>query len=390
MKKITKVNIFLAVLAAISAVIALVVPQVKPSEITAGWGDNGGGRPSYTLDEINEDILKDTIIFNTISDSVNGNEKNFVSAREYDDSTPTGEDRVWNTKEVEVKDWQEYTIRAYIHNNNIHAENVAENVRVFFSIPTDSATSIPVYGFITSDNAEPSEYWDGVLFKSNSNFHLEYVYGSARLYNNGVGAGAEGLRLNDDIVTEENGQQIGYYDYRTNPEDPVILDGIIPGCYQYASYVSIRVRAVFDTDFRISQHIRLKGDTEWSSYVEAEIGDEVEIQFEYQNIDRRDNMHENVIVRSVLPEALEYVSGSTILYNATWPDGASTVQDTLVTTGINIGGYSVGANAYIRFTAKVTDTNLKVGSNTLVNWTRGTVNEIVLQDYASVIVNKIE
>lgn len=390
MKKITKVNIFLAVLAAISAVIALVVPQVKPSEITAGWGDNGGGRPSYTLDEINEDILKDTIIFNTISDSVNGNEKNFVSAREYDGLNLNGEDHVWYTQEIEVKDWQEYTIRAYIHNNNLHTENVAENVRVLFRIPTDSDTHIPVYGFITSDNAEPSKYWDGVMFKSNANFHLEYVYGSARLYNNGVGAGAEGLQLNDDIVTTEDGQQIGYYDYRIDPDDPAILDGTIPGGYQYASYVTIRVRAVFDTDFRVSQHIRLKGDTEWHNYVDAEVGDEVEIQFEYQNIDRRNNIHENVVVRSVLPEALEYVPGSTILYNGTYPEGASCAQDTLVTTGVNIGGYSVGANAYIRFTVRVTDTNLKVGSNTLVNWTRGTVNEIVLQDYASVIVNKTE
>lgn len=388
MRKITKVNLFLSVLAIMLTVASFVLPRTKPSESTVGWGDNGGGRPSYTLDEINEGILKDTIIFNTISNSVNGDEKNFVSAREYDGPNLTGEDHVWYTQEIEVKDSQEYIIRAYIHNNNPYAENVAKNVRVLFNFPSDSDTNIPVYGFIMSDNAEPSKYWDGVLFKSNSSFHLEYVYGSAYLYNNGVAAG--GLQLNDDIVTKENGQQIGYYDYRTDPEDPVVLDGVIPGCYQYASYVTIRVRAVFDTDFRISQHIRLKGDTEWNSYVEAKIGDEVEIQFEYQNIDRRDNMHENVVVRSVLPEALEYVPGSTILYNGTYPEGASCAQDTLVTTGINIGGYSVGANAYIRFTVRVTDTNLKVGSNTLVNWTRGTVNEIVLQDYASVIVNKTE
>ena len=228
------------------------------------------------------------------------------------------------------------------------------------------------------------------MFTSNSSFHLEYIYGSALLENNGVGAG--GLQLSDDIVTKASsgGVLIGYYDYRTNLEDPVILDGVIPGCYQYASYVTIRVKAVFDTDFRISQHIRLKGDTEWHNYVEAEIGDEVEIQFQYQNIDRRDNTHENVMVRSVLPEDLEYVPGSTILYNATWPDGVAIDQDDVTTTGINIGSYEIGANAYIRFTAKVTDTNLKVGSNTLVNWTRGTVNEIVLQDYASVIVNKTE
>ncbi len=391
LKKARKV---LLTAASIAVAVLLVVGgwaiHERNQAVTAGWGDSDKGRPSYTIEEINSGVLEDTIVFNSISNSTIGNEKNFVGAREYQGPNTEGIENIWQANEIKVVDGQEYIIRAYVHNNNPWDYNVATNTRIAFNIPTDSATSIPVHGFISSDNAEPSEYWDGVLFTSNSSFHLEYIYGSALLENNGVGAG--GLQLSDDIVTKASsgGVLIGYYDYRTNLEDPVILDGVIPGCYQYASYVTIRVKAVFDTDFRISQHIRLKGDTEWHNYVEAEIGDEVEIQFQYQNIDRRDNTHENVMVRSVLPEDLEYVPGSTILYNATWPDGVAIDQDDVTTTGINIGSYEIGANAYIRFTAKVTDTNLKVGSNTLVNWTRGTVNEIVLQDYASVIVNKTE
>lgn len=388
MRKISKLTIALVICACVLSVVAFVLPQSRPTEVISGWGDNsdGGGRPSYTLDEINADTLKDAIIFNTISDSVNGNEKNFVSAREYDDPTLTGEDHVWNTQEVEVEDGQEYIIRAYIHNNNPHAENIAENVRVLFGIPTNSDTNIPVYGFIMSDNAEPSKYWDGVLFKSNSNFHLEYVYGSACLYNNGVGS--KGLQLNDDVVTKESGQQIGYYDYRTNPEDPVVLDGIIPGGYQYASYVAIRVRAILDTDFRVTQQIRLKGDTEWHNYVDAEVGDEIEIQFQYQNTDRRENTHENVSVRDVLPSNLEYVPGSTVLYNAKSPDGVPIDQDDITTNGIYIGSYEIGANAYIRFTARVVDTNLADGITGLVNWSQACVNDITIQDYATVRVHK--
>ena len=383
MRRIAKINIFLAIFAGILAIMALILLLRKSA------AEKSSTRPSYTLAEINEGVLKDTVVLNSISDGEIGNEKDFAGVRKYNGSNTEGVQNEWEN-EIEVEDGQEYIIRAYIHNNNPHAENAAENVMVAFSIPTDSSNSIHVHSLITSDNANPSEYWDGLTFTSNSDFHLEYVYGSALLENNGVGAG--GLQLSDEIVTKASsgGVLIGYYDYRTNPEDPVILDGVIPGCYQYASYVTIRVKAVFDTDFRISQHIRLKGDTEWHNYVEAEIGDEVEIQFQYQNIDRCDNTHENVMVRSVLPEDLEYVPGSTILYNAAWPDGVAIDQDDVTTTGINIGSYEIGANAYIRFTAKVTDTNLKVGSSTLVNWTRGTVNGIVLQDYASVIVNKTE
>ena len=47
------------------------------------WGDSDGGRPSYTLEEINSDILGDKVVLNSISDSVIGNEKNFVGVREY-------------------------------------------------------------------------------------------------------------------------------------------------------------------------------------------------------------------------------------------------------------------------------------------------------------------
>lgn len=380
MRRISKLTLILAICACVLSVIAFILPQTRHSEVTSGWGDNGGGRPSYTLEEINSGVLGDDIVFNTMSDGAIGNEKYFVGVREYNGPNIEGISHTWNNNEIEVEDGQEYIIRAYINNNNPWDYNTATNTQIAFSIPTDSGTRIPVHGFIQSDNANPSKYWDGVTFTSNSDFHLEYVYGSALLENNGIGAG--GLQLSDEIVTKASsgGTLIGYYD----------LDGQIPGGEQYSCYVTFRVIAVFDTDFRISQHVRLKGDTEWHNYIEAEVGDEVEIQFEYRNIDRRSNTHENVMVSSVLPADLEYVPGSTILYNATWPDGATTNQDTVTTTGVNIGNYTIGANAYIRFTAKVTDTNLKTGSNTLVNWTRGTVNGIVLQDYASVIVNKTE
>ena len=382
----------LLIAVSIAVVVLLVVGgwaiHERNQAVTAGWGDSGKGRPSYTIEEINSGVLDDAIVFNSISNSPIGNEKNFVGAHEYQGPNTEGIENIWQANEIKVTDGQEYIIRAYVHNNNPWNYNVATNTRIAFNIPTDSATSIPVHGFISSDNAEPSEYWDGVLFTSNSSFHLEYIYGSALLENNGVGAG--GLQLSDDIVTKASsgGVLIGYYDYRTNPDDPAILDGVIPGCYQYASYVTIRVRAVFDTDFRVTQHIRLKGDTEWHNYVDAEVGDEIEIQFQYQNIDRRENTHENVSVRDILPSNMEYVPGSTILYNAKSPDGVLIDQDDITTNGIYIGSYEIGANAYIRFTARIVDTNLADGITGLVNWSQACVNGITLQDYATVRVHK--
>lgn len=372
--------LLVALIVALAALFVVTVwaIQCRNKAVASGWGDNEGGRPSYTLEEINADVLGSSVVLNSISDSVIGNEKNFVGAREYYGPNTEGTDNIWQANEIVVRDGQEYIVRAYVHNNNLWAENTAENVKVAFSIPMDSATSIPVHGFISADNTVPSEYWDGVLFTSNSNFHLEYVYGSALLENNGIGAG--GLQLSDEIVTKASsgGTLIGYYD----------LDGQIPAGYQYACYITIRVKVVFDTDFRVSQKVRLVGDDTWHNYVDAQVGDLIEFQTQYQNTDFRDNTHEDVAMKAILPANLQYVPGSTILFTATTPDGVQIEQDTIVEGGIGIGTYGKDANAYVRFIVEVVDENLADGTTGLVNWVQASVNGIALQDFATVRVTK--
>ena len=54
-----------------SAIIAgLYEPDFVP--IIAGWGDSSGGRPSYTEAQINDGVLGDKIVFNSINNSVIG------------------------------------------------------------------------------------------------------------------------------------------------------------------------------------------------------------------------------------------------------------------------------------------------------------------------------
>ena len=217
------------------------------------WGDNSeDGRPSYTIEEINNGAIgatpasdgenyKDSpnypgqIIFNTISDSVIGNEKNFVGAREYT-GINAGADNFWHGNDITVEDGKTYIIRLFVHNNNPNGmDAVAEDVKVAFSIPQTSSTQIEVNGLISSSNATPSQYWDYVNFNSDIPFHLEYVKGSALLENNGIGLG--GIQLSDDIVNAKSGGILIGYD---------ALDGRVPGCYQYDNYVSIRVKVVYE------------------------------------------------------------------------------------------------------------------------------------------------
>lgn len=65
------------------------------------------------------------------------------------------------------------------------------------------------------------------------------------------------------------------------------------------------------------------------------------------------------------------------------------LSDTITDYGINIGHYDKGANAYVRFTAEVVDKSLQCGSNTLVNWIQGSVGKKTIQDYATVVLNKV-
>lgn len=362
------------------------------------WGDNGGGRDSYTIDEINNGAIgateisdgenykesnnyPGTIVFNSISDSVIGHEKNFVGARECvlrSDGTWAGatKETIWNANEIEVEDGKTYIIRAFVHNNNPNGfDAVAEDTTVSFEVPTNTANEIKVSGVINSSNATPSRYWDGVIFKSNYAFHLEYIYGSALLENNAIGKG--GLQLSDDVVTNaSNGGTLIGYDK---------LDGRIPGCYQYDSYVTIKVKAVFDYDFMVETKVRLLGDKEWQDVVAADVGDKIQIQTQYKNTSDKDQTH--VVIRDILPPNLRYVPGSTKLMDAAYPNGAVVNEDILIDDdGFLLGDYTAGSNAYVMFTAEVANDDLTPGSNTIVNWGQVGVGSTIIQDYVSVVV----
>lgn len=343
------------------------------------WGDNSGGRESYTTKQITSGILGKIITFNSIRDGKT-DERNFVDAQVFDD-TSVEADTAWEKNEIIVEDGKEYLLRLYVHNNNPNGEQAtAKNVRAAFNIPMETAASLTVLGFLFCDNASSSEYWDSVIFVSDTPFHLEYVYGSATLLNSGIGQG-DGYALSDEVVTKaasNNGVLIGYSE----------LNGDIPGGLQYASYITIRVKVVYDTAYTLENQVRLVGgDKTWGNSVDAKIGDKVEFRIAYKNNSNSDQM--NVGIRDVLPDGLKYIEGSTLLVNAKYPDGGHVEQDDIVDIGINIGGYTPGSNAFVRFQAEVVDENLaEHGKTALVNWAQGGVGQAVIQDCAKVIVYK--
>lgn len=364
MKKIYK-----SILGVAGAAVVL-AGTLSPALVNA-WGDSSNGRKSYTIKQIDNGELGDTITFNSISDGKIGDEKNFVGAKVAGANVET-----WNANTIDVKDGGTYTIRLYVHNNSPKGtEKIAEGVKATFSIPTTVAKSQSIVGYLDSSNATPNRYWDEVTLNASENVYLEYVAGSAKYTNAKMGT----VALPDAVVT--SGATLGYDS----------LNGKIPGCYEYDGVVTIDVKVHSSVAAKVSKQVRIKGTKNWSESVEAKVGDEVEYQIEYVNL--LSESVKNVMIRDVLPTNVEYVQNSTVLYNANHKDGVTMKENTLTTTGVNIGDYGVKSNAFVRFTGKVVDKSMTCGKNQLVNWASATVSgsaikNAVYKDDASVFVDK--
>ncbi|MBR2839846.1 DUF11 domain-containing protein [Candidatus Saccharibacteria bacterium] len=355
---------------------AMVLAGTLTPVLVNAWGDSSNGRPSYTLEQINAGALGNKIVLNSISQNqVIGDEKNFVAAKVSGANVST-----WNANTIDVKDGETYTIRLYVHNNNPNGRNaVATGVKATFSLPTTVSNEQTIIGYLDASNATPNRMWDEVTLKASENVYLEYVPGSAK-FNNKSEAGQERVfNIPDSVIT--SGATLGYD----------TMDGNIPGCYQYSGVVTIDVKVHSSVAAKVSKQVRIKGTKTWNESVEAKVGDEVEYQIEYVNL--LSESVKNVMVRDVLPTNVEYVQNSTILYNANHKDGIAMKENTLTTTGVNIGDYAAKSNAFVRFTGKVVDKSMACGSNQLVNWASATVSggavkNAVYKDDASVFVNK--
>ena len=136
--------------------------------------------------------------------------------------------------------------------------------------------------------------------------------------------------------------------------------------------------------FTVQTSVRLVGDADktWKKEVDAKEGDKVEFQIEYKNTDTV--QHDRVVIGDILPDNLRYVPGSTIIYSGLHPNGVVAEKDDIMGTGLIIGNYKPGANAFVRITAEVVDDNFSCGKFILHNWGGASVGESIVQDSAAV------
>jgi uncharacterized repeat protein (TIGR01451 family) len=349
------------------ALVLSVVLATTTVATTLAWGPS---RQTFTTAH-----PADHIVFNSITDNPSvGDERDFVVVKEADNQNAGG----W-TNSINAVAGKEYLIRVYVHNNAADQLKLkAQNTRVSVALPTNTGKNIAFSGFVTADNASPKQVWDDAAFTSSSDFNIAYIPGSARLYNNVTGQA--GRAVSDSIVTSA-GAQVGY---DSN-------NGVVPGCYQYASYVTLKVKVQgpVTSNFEVTKSVRKAGEQTWSENVNAKAGETVQYRIKYTN--KGTAQADNVTAKDTLPSGVSYVKGSTKLYLGSDPNTARPVSDSLTTSGINIGSYAPGGMAMVIFDATVNQNDaLPVcGTNTLRNVATVTVGGTSKEDDATVTAEKV-
>lgn len=270
------------------------------------------------------------VALNSVIDNPDyGDERNFFQVRPVDET-------VSYSDTASIEPGQAYEGRIYFDNNSRETE--AEDVRLRLLLPDVVSGSGVALATLSSSNADPGLIWDSIVVAlpdSQQHAYIRVVPDSAILH---VGTALDGSVLDDDALLGEAGAMLGCD----------TLDGSLSPGLDCAGYVTFQF-SVTEADASLTVASRIKdADTEgYSGSLAVSPGEVVQMRLEFANTG--DVQQNNVVVRvSDLPDGVRYLDGSTELKNGNHPDWKR-VSDNLVGTGINIGDYLTGANAFVRF-----------------------------------------
>jgi len=315
-----------------------------------------------------------------------GDERAFFDGRFSDAAASTNADPIQN---VTADANGVVTLRVYVHNNanqgtdclpehldangnctqiDNNAPGIAHNAKVSITLPTAAAQILRARADISASNAGMVE--DTVDMTGGEPFTVSYVPGSAVLLR-----GTSSYALSDSIVN--GGALIGN----------TTMDGNLPGCFNYAALVEIKVKinAQPTPNLQLVKQVKVKGDQNWSKEVTTKPG--ADVQWMLTTKDVSNATLNNVIVRDVLPPHVKLVPGSVRIVNT----AGDKVQpdDPLFAGGFNVGNYAPAATQYVIFDTTTLD-DFPTCSVTIENIAHArsdqTPNE--LTDNADVVITK--
>jgi uncharacterized repeat protein (TIGR01451 family)/LPXTG-motif cell wall-anchored protein len=350
--------------------LAIVAAAVLVPAALFAWGPS---RPTFTFEH-----PAPYVTFNSITNNpTHGDERNFVQIKEATASNSTyGED-------VNLQAGKDYEVYVYYHNNaasnlNDAAHNykgIAKNafMRVQMPATVKSGDKARITAFVGASNANPTQVWDEAYGTATGNFALRYVPGSATIHSNGA---VNGKTLPNNLYT--TGTPLGYD----------TLDGTLPGCNQFAGYVTFMIH-VDQPNFQVQKTVSIAGQNKYQEQVTATPNEEVTYKIQYLNTGT--TQQDNVIIKDQLPAGVTYVNGSTQVATSKTNGQWTPISDnSVIAGGINIGSYASNGNAYVKFNAKVVDNSQLVtcGLNTLVNTATAATPNGSKSDTAEVVVSK--
>ena len=341
-----------AVIAAAGVVTSAIIPAGFVSALEETWGPKD--RTRYTWES-----PADHVTFNSITDNpFIGDESNFVRVVEYEEGVSKAH------KDVEtITPGKEYEVWIYFHNNaganyNESGAGLARNTRVASSFPTkvEAGQEAVIRGSVSATNADPQAVWDTAFLNADETVWLNYVPNSAVLHSsdkcstvNGTILSPDALFVDSSLVgtSVEAGAMIACY----NADN---LWGVIPGCNEYAGYVTYRIKAE-KPGFWMEKTVAAEGSNNYVEMIDAEPGDTLDFKIYYKNTGT--TKQSTVMLRDVMPDKMELISGSVVAVTPEAPNGvtlnAENEAELFSEAGLNIGNYLSGETATITYKARV-------------------------------------
>jgi uncharacterized repeat protein (TIGR01451 family) len=349
---------------------ALFIGVALPVTVFAAWGPD---RPTYDWNEPadRKGSLNGPVFNSFINTPSYGDERNFVTVSD----AGTGQ---WRDS-VNATPGEEVEVRVYVHNDanqntNASGLGVAKNTRVRVYIPEGTANGFDVAGYVSADNATPARVYDTGLIKNDAQaFALNYVPGSAKIYNNS--AWTNGTPLPDAVVSEQ-GTQIGYDQ----------LNGDLPGCFEYRAVITVKMKVTAPA-LHLEKKVATPGSSEWRDRLTAKAGDTVSWLIDYKNTGT--SLMENINIRDQLPAGTQVVPGSVMMFDSNFPNGQQLSDTGLFSDGgVNVGNYAPNGGGFIRFRTVVTQEVVDCKAR---NIAYGSANNVPNQeDDAEVVIENCE
>ena len=295
-------------------------------------GENWGpAREGFYFDE-----LPDHPVFNSVVDNpIYGDERHFLSIK----GAPRGREGHF----VVLQPGMTYTAELFYNNDgdphlNASGKAVAVEVLAAVKLPETLRAGKPeiLQATVGCFNGKPQEVWDQVALYCAEDAVIEYDVASAKIYNYGKLSG-EGIGT--QLFSE--GVCLGFNKF----------SGKLLGGMQFSGRIEFKftVKPIRQVAFSQTASVDRRN---YGERIAVFPGDEVSCRIELRN-DHFDDI-EDVTFRTELPEGMELVPGSVVLYAVPFMGGRQ-LSDHLVSNGINTGLFGEGVTGVIRFRVRVSE-----------------------------------